>query len=228
VTVFVRIAAFSIAILSTLAFSPHQASGQTSFEPEKWRENPELGGWLGPNFTWFSGADASGESVTSSQRTGFAVAAEARWPLLPWLSAVAGLNFATKGAKYEFRSGRSGGFRSGYLIIPMLAELAPYRSSLWEPYLLAGPELGFMATCDLDDGFTVGDCKDTSKLIDFGAVLGGGVAVAMPWPGRVRLEARYEHGLISIDDTEFEQDYKNRAVLFSIGYSHRLGGPDRH
>jgi hypothetical protein len=28
--------------------------------------------------------------------------------------------------------------------------------------------------------------------------------------------------------TQIESDYKNRAVLLSIGYSHRLGGAERH
>jgi hypothetical protein len=86
--------------------------------------------------------------------------------------------------------------------------------------------LAFMLDCDieLDD---VGDCTDGNKTMDFGMVIGVGVALEMPWPGSVTLDMRYEHGLVIIDDMAPIQDYKNRALLFSIGYSHRLGGGAR-
>ncbi len=208
-------------------FFSREARAQTRAETETWLENLEIGGWLGPNVTWFAGADASGEGVTSVRRTGFAAAVEARSRLRPWLSAAFGVGFSTKGAKSEFRSGRSGDFRSGYVLVPLLVQLAPYRLGRLEPYLLAGPEIGFMVDCDGDDGVNVTvDCTGTTKLIDPGLVVGGGFAIVLPWPGTVRFEARYEHGLISIDDRDLEQDIKNRAVLFSVGYSHRLGGSD--
>jgi hypothetical protein len=226
VTAFIRVTAFVIVLISSWSLLPQDARAQAGSAPEMWHEKLEVGGWLGPSFTWFGGADTGGESITMSQRSGFAAAVEGRLSLLPWLSTATGLVLTTKGAKYEFRSGRSGGFRSGYISIPLLLELAPYRMGHVKPYFFAGPELALMAMCDLDDGFTVGDCKDTSKLLDPGLVVGGGVAVALPWPGMLRFELRYVHGLISIDDTDFDVDSRNRAVLFSIGYSHRLGGAD--
>lgn len=227
VTALIRVAAFVVLLLPISVCLPQDASGQARSEPEMWFEHLEIGGRLGPNITWFSGEDASNEAFTSSRRAGFAAAVEVRYPLRSWLSVASGLGLSTRGAKYEFRTGRRGEFRSGYVLVPLLVQVTPYRLGRFEPYVLAGPEVGLMASCDLSDGSSVGDCKDTSNLIDPGLVVGGGVAVAMPWPGRVRLEVRYEHGLISIDDMEItgiDSDYKNRAVLFSIGYAHRLGG----
>lgn len=225
VTAFIRVTTFVIVLLSSwLLVFPQDTRAQARSAPETWHEKLEVGGWLGPSLAWFGGADTGGESLTMSRRSGFAVALEGRFSLLSWLSTATGLVFTTKGAKAEFRSGRSGGFRSGYISIPLLLEIAPYRMGYVKPYFFAGPELALMAMCDLDDGFNVGDCKDTSKLLDPGLVVGGGVAVSLPWPGMLRFEARYVHGLISIDDTDFDVDSRNRAVLFSIGYSHRIGG----
>ncbi len=224
-TAFIHIAVFVFLSLSLSTF-PRNASGQPHADRETWFEVSEISGWLGPSATWFGGVDASNEAFTSSRRAGFAAAVQVIYPLHNWLSAVSGLGFSTKGAKYEFRTGRSSEFRSGYVLVPLLVQLTPYRLGRFEPYLLAGAELGLMTSCKLSDESSVGDCKDTSNLLDPGLVVGGGMAIALPWPGRVRLEVRYEYGLISIDDmeiTQIDSDYKNRALLFSIGYSHRLG-----
>jgi Outer membrane protein beta-barrel domain len=226
-----RIAAFLVWLVPISISLPRDASGQSRVESKSWFENLEIGAWLGPNVTWFAGEDASNEAFETSRRAGFAAAVEVLFSFRPWFSGVTGLGFATRGAKYEFRTGRRSEFRSSYVLLPLLIQVAPIRLGRFEPYVLAGPEVGLMASCELRDESSVGDCKDTSNLIDPGLVVGGGVAIATPWSGRVRLEVRYEQGLISIDDmevTRIDSDYKNRAVLFSIGYSHRLRGADRH
>ena len=71
------------------------------------------------------------------------------------------------------------------------------------------------------------NCFEVVKKIDLGAVVGLGIAVMLPWRASIAFEVQYDHALISHFDREgLEADYKNRALLFSIGYSHRLGGAD--
>ncbi len=63
-----------------------------------------------------------------------------------------------------------------------------------------------------------------TRDIDLGAIVGLGAAVTLPWHAVIALEVQYRHGLISnFESDDIEADYKNRALLFSIGYSHRLG-----
>jgi hypothetical protein len=203
--------------------------GKARAEPHERRERfgqIEIGVSFAPGIIWYGGSEADTEYIASSRKLGFTVGTSATLGLSSWLSLESGLSFARKGAALELvASGKTGEVRTSYLVLPMLARIAPHQLRL-APVFVLGPQVGFMIDCEIELNDT-GDCTDSSKVVDLGLVIGTGVNVTLPWSGVVRLDVRYEHGLIRADDsTEPNQDIKNRAVLFSIGYSHRLGGAE--
>lgn len=178
----------------------------------------------GPSLAWYSGADANSDVYTSSSRVGFAVGAFSRIMLTSWLAFQPELAFSSKGTAYELTPiMESGEVLLSYLSASALAHVAAYRYSGLEAYLLTGIDIGFLLSCTREALGDIGNCKRNSETVDLSLPVGAGISANLPWPGQVMLEIRYEHGLISVDDTEFQADYKNRSVLFSIGYSHHLG-----
>jgi Outer membrane protein beta-barrel domain len=183
----------------------------------------------GVGIVWFGGEDASSSVYTTSNSTGFAAGAFATLALAHWLSAQPEVLFMVKGPKSELIAVmQPGEYRLSYLEVPLLARVAPYQIHRLQPYLLAGPAIAFLLTCQFASMGETEDCKRNGREIDVSLIGAAGVSVALPWPGAVTVEIRYDHGLRKVDDSDLKQDTKNRAVLFSIGYSHRLGGADRH
>lgn len=179
---------------------------------------------LGPNVTWFGGKDANTDFVDSTDRFGFFVGALATWRITSIVALQPEVMLTDKGTWYKIATSPSNReFRSKYLDVPILAKVSTAASYLVTPYLIAGPELSILVDCEIEVDGIVGDCADTSKRTDFGLVFGVGGTVELPWSGGIMFEVRYDHGLISFDDSELQQELMNRSVLFSIGYYHHLG-----
>jgi hypothetical protein len=143
-----------------------------------------------------------------------------------WLSIQPELMFVTKGVNQELLQATGAGHITiSYLEIPVLARVMYSYQSL-ETHFVAGPALGLAMACRDELAGDIGDCRDTTKTFDPGFVLGAGIAIKLPWQSALVLEARYDMSLVSRSSRTPEPDLRNRAVLFSIGYSHRLGGAD--
>lgn len=131
---------------------------------------------------------------------------------------------------WEYYAKSEGSWKLNYLEIPVLAKLnIPMESSV-KPNIFLGPALGInlSATYDMDyewwekeDGVIVeegsesedGDIEDI-KGADFGLIFGAGVEF-----GKITVDARYNLGLTTIDDSEEEADVKNSVISIMVGYS---------
>ena len=149
--------------------------------------------------------------------------------------------FSMKGAKfedeyteeysnYEYYDRTEGSWKLNYLEIPVLAKLNIPMESNVKPNIFIGPALGInlSATYDMDyewwekeDGVIVdegsgsddGDIEDI-KGADFGLIFGAGVEF-----GKITVDARYNLGLSTIDDSDEESDVKNSVISIMLGYS---------
>ena len=185
-----------------------------------------LGVRLGLNTSWIGGDSPSEDIADHFRKSGFSAGARAQLEINPWLSVEIGLSYLPKGERSVLAtSGRRSEIHLDYLSTSLLAAMSPYRHQYFVPYMVLGPELGYLLDCqDISEG-EASECSSSIQTWDIGIVAGIGTAVRLPWSGAVIFEARYEHGLRSVDGRD-GADYKNRAVLFLIGYSHRLGGAD--
>lgn len=209
-----------------VAHAPHASASPRSGEQQSARFG--IGARTGPGITWWAGQDASSEQAEASSKVGFHVTAFATADLATWFSIQPEFMFVTKGVNQELVQASGAGHISiSYLEIPVLGRLM-YRYQSLEPYLVAGPALGLLIACRDELDGDVGDCRDTSKTFDPGIVLGAGIAIRLPWEGALILDVRYDMSLVSRSSRTPELDLRNRAVLFSIGYSHRLSGADPH
>ncbi|WP_428261937.1 outer membrane beta-barrel protein [Haliangium sp.] len=190
-------------------------------------ERFSLGVWAGAGTVWFGGAEADTDSIASSRKPGIAAGLPVAFAFTDWLSGTSGMEVATSGARLEMVAGPgSGDLSMVYLQVPVIATLAPYRHRHIRPYLSTGPVLGFMLTCTLkfgDGGGDGSDCSDTTRALDVRWAAGAGIDVSLPWEGTVDVGVRYELGLVRLDDTDRQQDYRNRALFFTVGYQHNLG-----
>lgn len=187
-----------------------------------------MGARLGLASSWIRGSGTDEDITDYSMKVGLLVGALAQLELTSALSLRLEPAYVAKGAHTELTTtGRSGETRLSYVTTPVLLRLSPYRHRYFATYGLLGPEMGFLLGCRSVSPDRNEDCSGVVKTVDFGIVAGLGIAVMLPWGALIAFEVEYDHALISHFDREgFEADYKNSAVLFSIGYSHRIGGAD--
>jgi hypothetical protein len=148
--------------------------------------------------------------------------------------------FMWKGSKSEFMEE---GFYEGditwkiyYVDINVLAKLKIPTEGMIHPYIVAGPYLGIKVSHgwsgDPEPEEMVGEFLDEMldeylKAMDFGAVLGAGVDVALDNGHMISVEGRYGIGLANIfdpmpvgeDSEEEEMDFKMSSISFLVGYS---------
>ena len=110
-----------------------------------------------------------------------------------------------------------------YFIINPEFRVAPSTTGP-KPYLMAGPEFGFLMsaewTYDSDLGKTTKDGKGDFKSTDFGINFGGGLEIPAGGATSFFLEGRYSMGLTDIADHPLEEEggtAKNRSVFGFAG-----------
>ena len=121
-------------------------------------------------------------------------------------------------------------WKLNYLEIPVLARLGIPNESKIDPFFYAGPAVSLLLSADASfegtaDGSAVDeevDIKDILKSVDFGLIFGGGVGIEAG-RGEVILDARYNLGLSSIDDSPDDADIKNGVISVFVGYQFALG-----
>jgi hypothetical protein len=182
---------------------------------------------------WFSVARSThgGSSVEASMAEripilDLAASAFVRLELLRWGGAGFGMQpevaYAPRGA--DLRLGiDEGGFRARYLELPILARIESSPIGPAALYAVAGPTLSFLLSSETESGSGfVADTTDITTRMDFGLAAGVGATVEITPRLALGFETRYTHGFVTIDETR-EFQVENRAFVFSLGVSARLG-----
>lgn len=145
------------------------------------------------------------------------------------------LLYTQKGAEAEDTAeGITANLNLDYLEVPvLLLARIPVEQSPVRPVVFAGPAVAFELTCELEgqsNGTSAtADCDDAAfedelatKSVDVGAVFGAGVDFDLSDQAVFTLEGRYTLGLTNIQDTEVEEEVKNRVLSFLAGIGFRL------
>lgn len=137
--------------------------------------------------------------------------------------------------------------RYGYLDIPVLAEYTFQTGSKFEPYLLAGPTIGFSVNSEAEtevtatafdrfgneqevdpDFFDDGTRDVDIETTDLGAVIGGGVSYTLESGDSVFLsgdsvflDIRYNPSFTTLN-SDNDIDLENQAITVEVGYTFSL------
>jgi opacity protein-like surface antigen len=130
------------------------------------------------------------------------------------------LVYATKGSRLE----REGEYRGAstnlaYLQAGLLIKAEYATRGRAAPYLVLGPELGFLLSAKFENG--LGDTIDISDNLDstdLGLILGVGALYALPPWGALGLELRADLGLVSIDGQGDGDEIRNAALTLLLVY----------
>ena len=187
-----------------------------------------VGGRLGLGLVAWGGDGASDETFMTTSKLGFSVGAFARLDLDELLSldmrplslAVSPeILYATRGAGIEIGT-LTGSYDLSYLAVAVLPRIG-YSLGGVAPYLVVGPELGFLLTGEIVNSMgNVTDIKNDFKSTDIGLVVGLGADVPISSHGALVFELRATLGLVSIDGQGDGDDIKNRGLLFMLGYQY--------
>jgi hypothetical protein len=187
-----------------------------------------VGGRLGLGLVAWGGDDASDETFTTTSKLGFSVGAFAKLDLDELLSlGIRPLSievspevlYATRGAGIEIGA-LTGSYDLSYLAVAVLPRIG-YSLDRVAPYLVVGPELGFLLTGEIVNSMgNVTDIEEDFTSTDFGLVIGLGADVPLSSRGALVFELRATLGLVSIDGQGDGDDIKNRGLLLMLGYQY--------
>lgn len=176
-------------------------------------------------------AKISGDGVADdlSNRTGISIGAFLETPISGMLSFQPEVNYAQKGAK-DSDEGFEVSLKIDYIEVPLLVKFDLPTSGSISPHVLVGPALGFKAGCKIggeQGGTDVDvDCSEDDidlKSFDFGAIVGAGVGFPAG-PGEARIGARYNFGLLDVENSSEGEGVTNRAFSLLVGFSFPMGG----
>lgn len=212
--------ALSVALL---VVAPCMASAEPSDE-----KGPlfRAGAKLGPGLVTWNGDDANRQAFTTGGEFGYSVVAFASVDLSR-LVALDGkplklggqpeISYSARGASFDIGVVQ-GSYDVRYLAVALAPRLS-YSAGRLAPYVLAGPELGFLLRGDIVDGAgNVTDISDDFTSTDLGLILGLGADVPVSSRGALVLELRATQGLRSIDGQGDGDDIKNQGFFFMLGY----------
>lgn len=159
----------------------------------------------GINYATLSGDDV----VDAEWKLGFAAGAVAAFDVMDMLVIQGEVLYSMKGAEYE------GDISTDltYIEIPVLLKYTIPMEGMIAPNLFIGPSIGIILSAEAADE----DIKDDTKSLDYGVVVGAGVDFDLG-TGKVTVDARYNYGLTSIDDSGEEFDIKNGGISAFVGY----------
>lgn len=123
--------------------------------------------------------------------------------------------------------------RLSYVEVPVLAKLSfPIEGTRVKPSVFGGPALAFKTGCSVsgESGGTSASATCTTlsggggtfKSTDVSAILGAGLDFPI---GKMKgvVEARFDLGLMNVDDSGSASEVKNRAFAAFVGFSVPLG-----
>lgn len=174
------------------------------------------------------GINSANISVTNAEpwnaysaytRPVFGAMAELR--IAPSLSIAVEPSFVGKGSRLAEHGYHTTDFQFDYIEVPLYTK---YRLMIGkvQPYLGAGPSLGFRLRAKSNDE----DMKDDIKSMDASVAFGGGFEFGSR-NATLFLDGRYAVGLTNIDDSKEdagELEARNRGLQLRVGVTFRLGG----
>ena len=174
-----------------------------------------VGGGLGLNIASIS-VDPEPSTEDYSSRLAMIFGGLVDYSLADNMQIRSGLVITGKGAKVE-EGNTNGTFKLTYLEIPILFRyLFEIASGQIQPYVTAGPTVGFLMSAKIEVNDREQDIKDETKGIDFGISFGGGVNA--PREGFTPFaELRYSIGLANWNDEANESSVKNNGFMIIIG-----------
>lgn len=133
------------------------------------------------------------------------------------------LLYSPRGAETERNGAYLGEFHTSYLEAPLLARVESPMLGPVAFYAVIGPTFHLLLTAETrtSDGTVVDEKEGTNKL-DVGLAAGVGTAIALPSRLSLSFEARYEHGLRTLNPND-GVDIQNRAIFFTLGIGARFG-----
>jgi hypothetical protein len=194
------------------------------------RRRVTLGGTVGASIATEQTESPLGNNLDAGNKIGLVVGAVATIQIYPSSMDTSALSLSVqpeillvaKGTNIDRDGETLGADHLRYLEIPLLAQTRFRITSTLSPYFLLGPELAVLLTAELENSRgEITDTKENFKMIDFGLVFGGGMAIDIAsLKGTLNLEARYDLGLTDINDTGMGGFVKNRAVFVMLGYQY--------
>lgn len=184
----------------------------------------DVGGKAGGSLATFIGEDATGNTGEFSNHAVWTFSAFVNIGLSKWLSLQPEIQFAPKGANFGSDGMVGSTVEMQYIAAPLLANLEVPNLPLEyvTPRLLAGVVPSRLLSARVIDRGGSTDFKDSAATYDVGLLFGIGATVTPVPRHSLVIEARYEHGLISIDASENNTDRRNRTFTFMLGYQFSL------
>lgn len=176
----------------------------------------DFGVMAGGTFSKFGGKDNGDFDKT---KVGIAGGVFVTLGIAPQFAVQTEALFAQKGGKNEVDDES---FKISYVEIPVLAKFripAKGNGSQFSPHVYGGGALGIKSGCTAKSGSTTSTCKAIGaeiKSTDFSLVFGAGVDI-----GRAMIDARFDLGLSTIDNSSSAEDVKNRTFYLLAGWTFR-------
>lgn len=166
----------------------------------------------------------SGDNVENVEsKAGFGIGGFATVGIAPTLALQPEVFFMQKGSSFDIQDATASltsDMTVSYVEIPVLARLGLPTPGGMDPFVIAGPSLGFETSCTISAADTDTDCADADTFerssTDFGFVVGGGIGLGMGL-ARLDIDARYNLGLSDLNASESGGSLKNRALSIMVG-----------
>ncbi len=168
----------------------------------------------GLNMAKVSGDDVEMWGEEPSNRMGFAAGLFLNVSFNDNLAFRPEIMYSQHGAKYDIQ-GYEVTIKVDAIDVPLLLQYTFSMDGSVSPFILVGPYAAYILSAEAEDedGNTE-DLKDEIKDLDFGIVLGAGAVIG----GQIELSARYQMGLVSLDDSDAEADMKNTTIQIIAGF----------
>jgi len=168
----------------------------------------------------------SSETGNNEPYFGLVVGVFGRWDISPVLQMQPELLFAQKGANYDadFGFGQAkGSMALSYIEVPVLVRWVAFPDSRFRPALLGGGAFSLLISSTHDYSTTgrnpseqTGADLNNIRRFDLGLVLG--FELELEAFGRTFIaEARYEEGLVDVDESDEGDSVRNRTFSITLG-----------
>ena len=188
--------------------------------------NMSFGGSVGLNISSASFSPDLPSAVSKSSRTGFRVSGIMEIGFVPMFALQIEPTYATGGVKetgplFQTQLGQvvNGSITSktSYIQIPILLKLKIPVAGPVSPYVVAGPDIGFLMSAketDEPNGYpsSEGDIKDNLKSLNFALDFGAGVGYKLVPKTTLTFDVRYSLGLSDIASDTYKQQAGNQSI----------------
>lgn len=205
----------TIVILSLWIPASAHAEGNTDI-------SAGLGARLGLGWTTAERAEGSPGELKGDYRGGFSFGLSSYLDVFTVSAVELGgqldILFIQKGNILELDGRKYGEDGFHYLDIPVMMRPSLHVLEPFRIHAVAGPRIGILLGAE-SVGIN-GDVRDVAEFydrIDVGLSVGAGALVNIGSRAALVLEARYDHGLTNIDDTQENPGIRHRTIFFTLG-----------